>query len=109
MVSLLLVFALLVAIKFEVILNILHLEVVLTVIVYLALAFAAGFLLGGPKPDTRMTLAVGSILRSGGIALVVGSQAFSDPKVIIMIVLVLILILPVLPAMIWMSRRFGLR
>jgi len=105
MVSLLLVFALLIAAKFEVILDILHLEVVLIVIVYLALAFAAGYLLGGPKPDIRMTLAVGSVLRSGGIALVVGSQAFGDPKVIIMIMLILILMVPILPTMIWMFRR----
>jgi len=105
MVSLLLVFALLVAAKFEVILSILHLEVVLTVIVYLALSFAAGYLLGGPNPDNRMTLAVGSILRSGSIALLVASQAFSDPKVIIMIMLILIMMLPVLPAMIWLFRR----
>jgi BASS family bile acid:Na+ symporter len=105
MVSLILVFALFIVAKFEVILNILHLEVVLTVIVYLALAFAAGYLLGGPKPDIRTALAVGSILRSGGIALVVASQAFSDPKVIAMIMLILILMLPVLPTMIWMFRN----
>ena len=47
--SLFLVFALLVAAKFDVILNILHLEVVLSVIAYLALAFAAGYLLGRPE------------------------------------------------------------
>ena len=105
MVSLILVFVLLIAAKFALVLDILHLEVVLTVIVYLALSFAAGYLLGSPNPDNRMTLAVGSILRSGSIALVVASQAFRDPKVIIMIMLILILMLPVLPAMIWMFRR----
>jgi len=105
MVSLIIVFVLLIAAKFALVLDILHLEVVLTVIVYLALSFAAGYLLGGPNPDTRMTLAVGSILRSGGIALVVASQAFSDPKVIVMIMSILILMLPVLPAMVWMFRR----
>jgi len=105
MVSLVFVFVLLIAAKFAVVLEILHLEVVLAVIVYLVLSFAAGYVLGGPNPDTRMTLAVGSILRSGGIALVAASQAFSDPKVIVMIMSILILMLPVLPAMVWVFRR----
>jgi BASS family bile acid:Na+ symporter len=104
MVSLVFVFVLLIVAKFAVVLEILHLEVVLAVIAYLALSFAAGYLLGGPNQDTRMTLAVGSILRSGGIALVVASQAFSDPKVVVMIMFILILMLPVLPAMVWMFR-----
>jgi len=104
MVSLLLVFTLLIVAKFEVIRSMFRLEVILPVIIYLALAFIAGYLLGGPKPDTRTTLAVGSILRSGSIAMVVGSQAFSDPKVVIMIIFIFILMMPVLPVMVLMFR-----
>lgn len=107
MFSLVLMFALFIAANYSAVLAILHFEAVLTVIVYLALSFIVGYLLGGPNPGTRTALAVGSLLRSGSIAMVVASQAFDDPRVIVMIISIFILMLPVLPVMIWVFRPRG--
>jgi BASS family bile acid:Na+ symporter len=102
---LIIVFALYIAANFEIISSIFRWDTILVGGIYSAFAFVAGVLLGGPDRDMRMTLGVGSILRSGSIAMVFASQAFSDPKVITMIMLVVILWLPVLPAMVLIFRR----
>jgi bile acid:Na+ symporter, BASS family len=52
--------------------------------------FAIGWLLGGPGNDTRRVLALGTAQRNIAAALVVGSQSFSDPKVVVMVIVVAI-------------------
>ena len=47
-----------------------------------------GWLLGGPAADTRSVLGLGTAQRNIAAALVVGSQSFSDPKVVVMVVVV---------------------
>src|SRR6266567_5182829 len=51
---------------------------------------AIGWVLGGPGNDTRRVLALGTAQRNIAAALVVGSQSFSDPKVVVMVIVVAI-------------------
>ena len=55
-----------------------------------ALGFGIGWLLGGPGLDTRRALALGTGQRNIGAALVVATESFSDPSVVIMIIVVAI-------------------
>jgi BASS family bile acid:Na+ symporter len=48
-------------------------------------------MLGGPGNDTRPVLALATAQRNIAAALVVGSQSFSDPKVVVMVIVVAIL------------------
>jgi bile acid:Na+ symporter, BASS family len=59
-------------------------------LLFIALGFGLGWLLGGPGMDTRRVLALGTAQRNIAAALVVGSQSFSDPKVVVMVVVVAI-------------------
>lgn len=49
-------------------------------------AFAFGYLLGGPDPDARRTLAVGTTQRNIAVALLAAGTNFDDPAVISVIV-----------------------
>jgi BASS family bile acid:Na+ symporter len=55
----------------------------------IALGFGAGWLLGGPRRDTRSVLALGTAQRNIAAALVVAS-GFANPKVVVMVVVVAI-------------------
>jgi bile acid:Na+ symporter, BASS family len=55
---------------------------------FIAFGFGAGWVLGGPGTDTRRVLALGTAQRNIAAALVVGSQSFSAPKVVVMVVVV---------------------
>ena len=65
-------------------------------LLFIALGFGLGWLLGGPGMDTRRVLALGTAQRNIAAALVVGSQSFSDPKVVVMVVVVAIVSLLIL-------------
>jgi bile acid:Na+ symporter, BASS family len=69
---------------------------ILAGIIFIASGFVVGWLLGGPEISTRRVLAMGTAQRNIAAALVVGSQSFSDPKVIVMVVVVAIVSLLVL-------------
>src|ERR1044072_4572145 len=69
---------------------------ILAGILFIASGFVVGWLLGGPESSTRRALAVGTAQRNIAAALVVGSQSFSDPKVVVMVVVVAIVSLLVL-------------
>jgi len=56
----------------------------------IALGFGIGWILGGPGIDTRRTLALGTGQRNVAAALVVASESFSDPSVVIMVIVVTI-------------------
>ena len=57
-----------------------------------------GWALGGPATDTRPVLGLGTAQRNIAAALLVGSQSFSDPSVVVMVVVVamasLLILLP---------------
>jgi bile acid:Na+ symporter, BASS family len=57
---------------------------------FIALGFGIGWLLGGPGADTRRVMALGTAQRNIAAALVVASQSFNDPKVVVMVVVVAI-------------------
>jgi len=69
---------------------------VLASVLFLVVGFGIGWFLGGPGPGTRGVLALGTAQRNIAAALVVGGQNFSDPKVIVMVVVVAIVGLLVL-------------
>ena len=69
---------------------------ILAGIIFIASGFVVGWLLGGPEISTRRVLALGTAQRNIAAALVVGSQSFSDPKVVVMVVVVAIVSLLVL-------------
>ncbi len=89
---------------------------ILAALLFLAVGFGVGWLLGGPGPDTRRVLALGTAQRNIAAALVVGGQSFTDPKVVVMIIVVAIVGLLVLmplskalgethrPALQWVRR-----
>ena len=69
---------------------------ILAGLLFIAIGFVIGWLLGGPGMDTRRVMALGTAQRNIAAALVVGSQSFSDPKVVVMVVVVAIVSLLIL-------------
>ena len=69
---------------------------ILAGLLFIAVGFSMGWLLGGPGMDTRRVLALGTAQHNIAAALVVGSQSFRDPKVVVMVVVVAIVSLLVL-------------
>src|SRR5437016_9714094 len=63
---------------------------ILAGLLFIAVTFAVGWWLGGPTTDTRRVLALGTAQRNIAASLVVGSQSFSDPKGVVMVVVVAI-------------------
>jgi BASS family bile acid:Na+ symporter len=63
---------------------------ILAGLLLIAVGLGAGWLLGGPGMDTRSVLALGTAQRNIAAALVVGGQSFSDPKVVVMVIVVAI-------------------
>jgi BASS family bile acid:Na+ symporter len=61
---------------------------ILAGILFIATGFVVGWFLGGPEVGTRRVLALGTAQRNIAAALVVGSQSFTDPKVVVMVVVV---------------------
>jgi len=69
---------------------------ILAGLLFIAIGFVLGWFLGGPDINTRRVLALGTAQRNIAAALVVGSQSFTDPKVVVMVVVVAIVSLLVL-------------
>jgi BASS family bile acid:Na+ symporter len=63
---------------------------ILAGLLFIALGFGIGWLLGGSDGDTRRVMALGTSQRNIAAALVVASQSFSDPKVVVMVIVVAI-------------------
>lgn len=77
--------------------------------ILLSAAAAIGYLLGGPAIETRKVLSLGSCGRNISIALLVASQAFSDPKVAIMVVVMSIAMAIIFLPMMVIFNRVGLK
>jgi BASS family bile acid:Na+ symporter len=69
---------------------------ILAGLLFIAIGLGMGWLLGGSDTGTRRVVALGTAQRNMAAALVVGSQSFSDPKVVVMVVVVAIVGLLVL-------------
>jgi BASS family bile acid:Na+ symporter len=63
---------------------------ILAGLLFIALGFGTGWLLGGPDAETKRVMALGTAQRNIAAALVVASQSFSDPKVVVMVIVVAI-------------------
>ena len=72
---------------------------ILAGLLFIALGFGTGWLLGGPDAQTKRVMALGTAQRNIAAALVVASQSFSDPKVVVMVIVVaivgLIILMPI--------------
>jgi len=71
---------------------------ILAGLLFIAMGFCIGWLLGGTNSETKRVLALGTAQRNIAAALVVGSQSFNDPNVVVMVIVVaivgLILLMP---------------
>jgi BASS family bile acid:Na+ symporter len=71
---------------------------ILASVLFIVLGYGIGYLLGGPEPDTRRVLGLGTAQRNIAAALLVGGQNFSDPRVTVMLIVVadvgLLILLP---------------
>jgi bile acid:Na+ symporter, BASS family len=69
---------------------------ILAAVIFVAICFGIGWILGGPGTDTRRVLSLGTAQRNTAAALVVAGQNFSDAKVVVMITVVMIVSFAVL-------------
>ena len=96
--GLVLVVLLLVVVNFNDVLSLFGTRAILAGLLFIALGYAVGWALGGPGADTRPVLGLGTAQRNIAAALVVGSQSFSNPRVVVMVVVVamvsLLILLP---------------
>lgn len=75
-------------------------------LLFFVLAFAVGYLIGGPGKKDRQTLAIMSLMRSGSVSMVIAGQAFPHAPQVLVIVTVmtsLSLVLGVLVT-VWLRR-----
>jgi BASS family bile acid:Na+ symporter len=63
---------------------------IVAAVVFTAVCFGIGWVLGGPRADTRRVLSLGTAQRNTAAALVVAGQNFSDARVVVMITVVMI-------------------
>ncbi|MEO5714405.1 MAG: bile acid:sodium symporter [Luteolibacter sp.] len=73
-------------------------------ILFVTIALALGWFLGGSSADVRSVLGLGTAQRNIAAAVVVASQSFTDPKVVIMVVVTAIVGLVVLMPL---SKKLG--
>ena len=97
--ALILFVLLLVAVNFNNVLAVFGTRGILAGLLFIAISFGAGWFLGGSDTDARRVLALGTAQRNIAAAIVVGSQSFTDPKVVVMVVVVaivgLLILMPV--------------
>jgi BASS family bile acid:Na+ symporter len=97
---------LIIILNFAEIIRLIGTGAILASVMFIVISFIAGYLLGGPGQDTRRTLGFMSGTRNTGIALMIASQVFDNPNVILMITLTVIMMLVILlPAAFWFGRR----
>ena len=102
--SLILLVSLITAANIDKVLQVFGTRGILAGLLFIALGLGTGWLLGGPNADTRRVMALGTGQRNVAAALVVASQSFSDPKVIVMVIVVAIVGLIILMPL---SRAFA--
>jgi BASS family bile acid:Na+ symporter len=87
-VSLILMTVLVVITNFDKILDVFGTRAILAGFLFIALGFGIGWLLGGSDPGIRRVMALGTGQRNIAAALVVASQNFSDPRVVVIVIVV---------------------
>jgi bile acid:Na+ symporter, BASS family len=89
-ISLILLVLLITAANIDKVLQVFGTRGILAGLLFIALGFGIGWLLGGPRRDAKKVMALGTSQRNIAAALVVASQSFSDPKVVVMVIVVAI-------------------
>ena len=89
--SLMLLILLISIVNFDKVLQVFGRRGILAAVLFIAFGSLLGWLIGGPKDDTRRVLALGTGQRNIAAALVVGSQSFTDQEVTVMVVVVAII------------------
>jgi BASS family bile acid:Na+ symporter len=89
-VSLILVILLITAANLDKVLQVFGTRGILAGLLLIAVGFGIGWLLGGPGNDTRSVMALGTGQRNVAASFVVATQSFSDPKVVVMVIVVAI-------------------
>src|SRR5215475_2545778 len=103
--SLALLIVLLLITNFQNVLSLYGTRGVLASILFIAAGYGIGWLFGGSQSDTRGVMALGTAQRNIAAALVVGGQNFSDPNVIVMVVVVAIVgLLMLMPLAKYLAR-----
>jgi BASS family bile acid:Na+ symporter len=105
-VSLILFILLIVAANLDKVLDVFGTRGILAALLFVVLGCATGWLLGGPGDETKRVLALGTGQRNIAAAIVVASGSFSDPRVVVMVIVVAIIGLVVLMLL---SRFLGRR
>lgn len=90
------VVVLLVVVNFGDVLSVFGTRAILAGLIFIAIGYGVGWALGGPTAGTRPVLGLGTAQRNIAAALVVGGQNFTDPNVLVMVVVVAIVSLLVL-------------
>jgi len=85
-ISLILLSVLILVLNFKNIIGVIGTGAFIAIIIFIVVAFVLGYFLGGPGSDTKSVLGLGTAQRNLEAALVVGSQNFSDPNEVIIIV-----------------------
>ena len=96
-VSLILLIVLITVVNFDKVLQVFGTRGILAGLLFIALGFCIGWLLGGPGNDTRPVLALATAQRNIAAALVVGGQSFSDPKVVMVLVVAILGLIILMP------------
>jgi bile acid:Na+ symporter, BASS family len=89
-VSLILLVLLITAANIDKVLQVFGTRGILAGLLFIAIGYGTGLLLGGSAADTRRVMALGTAQRNIAAALVVASQSFDDPKVVVMVIVVAI-------------------
>jgi BASS family bile acid:Na+ symporter len=89
-VSLILLVVLITAANIDKVLQVFGTFGILAGVLFVALGVGIGWVLGGPEIDTKRVVALGTAQRNIAAALVVASQSFDDPKVVVMVIVVAI-------------------
>lgn len=75
-------------------------------LIYIAITFLVGYMLGGPERGTRIPMGFWLGARNASISMLLASQLFDDPKVLVMVSVTIILMsLVALPTSFWFGRR----
>jgi BASS family bile acid:Na+ symporter len=105
-VSLILLVILITAANIDKVLQVFGTFGILAGLLFIVLGLGFGWLLGGPDVDIKRVMALGTGQRNIAAALVVASQSFDDPKVVVMVIVVAIVGLIILMPL---SRALGKR
>jgi BASS family bile acid:Na+ symporter len=109
-ISLILLIGLISAANIDKVIQVFGTRGILAGLLFIAFGFCVGWLLGGPGNNNKNVLALGTAQRNIAAALVVASQSFSDPKVVVMVIVVAIVgLVTIMPLARALGRRGSYR